>query len=850
MKTIKETLIFGQAIKDTMFIAPQIKADRMRKTLLTILLGLALSGIITFSSRAADAGMVTLRGHVPAVVSQLQAKGNLPADTNLDLAIGLPLRNTEALTNLLQQIYDPASPNYHHYLTTEQFTEQFGPTMQDYQMVINFAKVNGLVVTGTYSNRVVLDVRGKVSDIENTFHVTLHTYQHPTENRTFFAPDAEPSIPAGLPVIGICGLNNYVIPRPAFHKVPVSSLSPKIQPSVGSGPITGTYMGYDFRNAYVPGTVLTGVRQTVALFELDGYYANDILTYEEQAGLTNIPLQNVLVDGYNGSIGANNVEVALDIEMAIAMAPGLSKVIIYEGLNDGDEAIITDMLNRIAADNSARQISSSWLLPDTTTWDQIYLEYAAQGQSFFQASGDNDAFNWNLNFYQQQTDDPYITLVGGTTLSTSGPNGRRTAETVWNWGSGGASGWAEGSGGGISPTYSIPSWQTNINMTANKGSTTARNIPDVALTADNIYVVADNGQEEDVGGTSAAAPLWAGFTALVNQQAANNGLPSVGFINPAVYAIANSTNYSNCFNDITTGNNSSSNSPTLFFATPGYDLCTGLGSPKGTNLINALTLVANTNTITHLSAPLPPYGSALAALNGGNPNGTWELFVQDDAKFNSGSISNGWILTLTTANIVGSAADLALSMTASASNILVGENLTYTIGVTNYGPSASTNIVVSDTLPAGVTVVSTAATQGSVSRGGFNLNNLNWNVGSLSTSAGAQLTLTVQPGNVGPILNYAISKPATPDPNPADDYASVQVTVGVPTPPELTGNFVGANGTFQFTLSGGDGQNEIIEASTNLVNWTPVYTNVSPFTFTDSYAPNYPVRFYRARTSP
>ena len=127
-------------------------------------------------------------------------------------------------------------------------------------------------------------------------------------------------------------------------------------------------------------------------------------------------------------------------------------------------------------------------------------------------------------------------------------------------------------------------------MTANHGSTTRRNIPDVALTADGVYVIADNGVAyPGVGGTSCAAPLWAGFMALINQQAAaGGGLSPVGFINPAVYEIGQSANYSNCFHDITTGNNESPESPTNFVAVAGDDLCTGWGTPTGTNLINAL----------------------------------------------------------------------------------------------------------------------------------------------------------------------------------------------------------------------------------------------------------------------
>jgi uncharacterized repeat protein (TIGR03803 family) len=207
--------------------------------------------------------------------------------------------------------------------------------------------------------------------------------------------------------------------------------------------------------------------------------------------------------------------------------------------------------------------------------DQIYQQYAAQGQTMFQSSGDSGAYAGTI---LAPSDDPNVTVVGGTTLTTSGPSGAWLAESVWS-----------GSGGGISTTFPIPPWQQGVSMSANHGSTAMRNIPDVSCLADIlVWLVAFDGQQGGIGGTSAGAPLWAGFAALVNQQAAASERPSVGFINPAIYAIGQSSGYPLAFHDITNGNNTNSSSPTNFFAVPGYDLCTGWGSPAGSNLINAL----------------------------------------------------------------------------------------------------------------------------------------------------------------------------------------------------------------------------------------------------------------------
>ena len=352
--------------------------------------------------------------------------------------------------------------------------------------------------------------------------------------------------------------------------------------NAGSGP-GGAYAGNDFRAAYAPGVALSGSGQTLALVEFDGYHTDDITYYEKLAGLPKTPLKNVLLNGFSGvgSGSGGELEVALDIEVAIAMAPGLSSLIVYEA---GPTGSWQSMLNRIATDNLAKQISCSWYMPGAPAdpvADQIFKQMAAQGQSFFVASGDLDAYTALIPF---PCDTPFVTLVGGSTLTTTGPGGAWVAETVWNWG---PTSWgALGAGGGISTQYSIPYWQQGLEMTANQGSTTMRNVPDVALVADNVYV-RSAGSDFNVGGTSCAAPLWAAFTALVNEQARTSGGP-VGFLNPALYALSQGTAYPAGFRDTITGNNFSPQSPEKFTAVPGYDLCTGLGTPAGQALIESL----------------------------------------------------------------------------------------------------------------------------------------------------------------------------------------------------------------------------------------------------------------------
>lgn len=820
----------------------------MRKDLSAIGLAMVLTGAAVLSSVAAVPATVTLHGHVPAVVAsgQVQPIGDVDPDTVMNLSIGLPLRNSAILEHLIQEVSDPNSPEHGRYLTPGQFTERFGPTEQDYQTLIDFAQKNNLTVATKHSNRVLLSVKGKVGDIEKAFNIKLHRYNHPTEAREFFAPDREPTVSSALSILRIEGLENYSIPRSASKKLSQAQVS-KLQASgksIGSAP-GGAYMGSDFRNAYIPGSPLTGTGQNVGLFQYDGFFQSDISAYESLIGLANPP--NIVVVPVDGGVPTptpfGNPEVSLDIEMILSMSPGVGTIYVYEAPNG---APYSDVVNRMATDDLAKNLSTSWFifqgLPDPVS-EAIFQEMAVQGQTFFVASGDVDAY-LEGTLIPFPSDSPHVTLAGGTTLTT-GAGASYTSETVWNWDIEFGPGFdGTGSSGGISTTYSIPFWQTNVNFGPPQGSSTMRNVPDVSLTGDNVYVLFGAGQTGVFGGTSCAAPLWAGFTSLINEQALLNGHAPVGFINPAIYNIAaNPSLYTNCFHDIVTENNTWSLSPNLFFAVPGYDLCTGLGSPNGTNLINAL--LTQPAPQVHISPPPPPYGTNMSSVMGGNPNGTWSLFIQDDTPINSGYVSNGWILSLTVADIVGTAADCQVLISPTNSTVLPGQPVTFSLSVTNYGPSTSTNVTIVDNLPPGLTLVSSNATQGTITRSG---STLLWNVGSLAMNAGAGLVVTVQPSTVGTLVDAATVQTGTPDPNPDDASAIATVTVISPTislVPTLSGNH-----TLQISIPGPTnvGLSFVIQANTNLIstNWVNIYTGAPPILFTDPAQNNYRQRFYRA----
>ena len=547
---------------------------------------------------------VTVNGQAPSV-------GRLPANQVLRLVIALPLRNQEELDKLLQDLYDPSSPSYHHFLTVERFTAKFGPTQEDYDAVIGFAKRNGLKVVGTSRNRVNIQVIGTVASIEQAFHVTMGLYQHPTENRAFYAPDREPTPDLAVQLWHISGLDNYSIPRPKFVR-----REAHVQPNAttGSGP-GASFLGSDMRAAYYGGT-LKGSGQSLGLFEFVGTDLADLNTYYSNVGQTNnVPITLLSVDGTSTSClasqGCDDTEQTLDMTQALGMAPGLSSLVMYIGSTD--PAIFNAMATASPL-NAQLSCSWGWSPTDSSTDDPYFQEFAAQGQNLFVAAGDSGAWNSSSSDVYP-ADDVYITSVGGTDLTTSGAAGPWASETAWSDG-----------GGGISPNnFAIPSWQTTAANGCSSCSKTIRNGPDVSANANfTFYVCSDQTTctENYYGGTSFAAPMWAGYLALINQQLAANGKSALGFINPSLYTIGLGSSYSTDFHDITSGSNG-------YSATTGYDLATGWGSPNGNGLINSLAGGGTQNPSFTLSA-LP---SSLTITQGNN--GTSTITVTSQNGFNS-----------------------------------------------------------------------------------------------------------------------------------------------------------------------------------------------------------------------
>jgi subtilase family serine protease len=540
---------------------------------------------------ALDEGpLKVLAGHRSAVLADIAPVGELSGSTNLALTIGLAPRNNPGLQKFLQEMRDPASTNYGRSLTVDQYVERFSPSEADYEAAMDFAKARGLTVTSTYRNRLMFNAKGSAADIEKLFHVRLQLHAHPTENRLFFAPDRDPSVDSRFQVLEVIGLNNFGSPRRLGPKPQSYGTNSSVRYSTaGSGP--GGLVGNDFRNTYAPGVTLNGSGQYIALLQFNPYYPQDITYYAKIAGLANINVTNISVNGFDTSPpatnGVNDLEQTGDIEMAMSMAPAAT-ILVYEG----DEMV--SIFNRMADDGLAKQISCSWGMAYGTAPSQLLINTIntlnAQGQSVFIASGDNGAYApgggvsagaWNTNGYYFNPDSfTNVTICGGTTLKLTAQGGTYQSETTWS-----------GSGGGQSTNFSLPAYQQGISMTANRGSTTLRNVPDVAAVSAGMLITGYGTNAYVIGdGTSYAAPLWAGLMALINEQRADNGLPSFVNLNETLYAIGKGPNYASAFHDITTGNTTNTaQNPTNYFAVQGYDLCTGWGTPKGDNLIRLLS---------------------------------------------------------------------------------------------------------------------------------------------------------------------------------------------------------------------------------------------------------------------
>lgn len=563
--------------------------------------------VVRMSAHANLNQQVLLSGQGVSLVQKVQLLHATDTSQPLSLSIGLQMRNAADFDNLLQQIYDPQSAQYRHYLTPDQFNQLFAPTVDQVQQVVSYLQSQGLSVTSVAPNNLLIDATSSVGQAQQAFHTQINTYR--MGGHTFFANTTPPSIPVSLSslIASINGLDNSVQYHPLYHR---GQLLPQAGPTKGYG-------AKDLEGAYdvgaLHGTNILGDNQTVAVFELDGYQTSDVTQYFQYYNLGNPHITNVLVDGFNGAAGQGALEVSLDIEVVAAMAPHANQIV-YEGPNTTQG--LNDTYNKIVTDNKAQIATVSWGLCERSsgaselqTLDTILKQGAAEGISFFAASGDSGAYDCadSSLAVDSPASDPYVTSVGGTNLQLNG--GVYGSESVWSDSSTiqrGPKG--AGGGGGMSNTFKQPNWQRGSGV-QNQYSDGFREVPDVTADADPntgyaVYCTVPNAGCPgtgwlSVGGTSGSAPLWAGSTALFNQYLQAQGKARLGYANPSLYSLFNSQQPYPAFHDVTNGNN-------LFYAaTTNYDLASGLGSPDIYNMARDLVSGSASGTPTPIPSPTP-----------------------------------------------------------------------------------------------------------------------------------------------------------------------------------------------------------------------------------------------------
>jgi kumamolisin len=521
----------------------------------------------------AESSKVALSGSERAPLSGASLVGPTNPNQLVEISIMLKQRRALHLEDLQGKI-----------LSHDDFASAYGAEPEQIERVKAFARANQLHVVehGDEVARRTVKVQGTVANLEKAFSVTLNDYEHPVGR--FRGRTGAIHIPAELTDViqGVFGLDNRPQAKPHFRFRGISGASDAATPDISYNPPQVAQL-YNFP------TGVTGAGQTIGIIELGGGYEQaDLTNYFQSLGITPPNVTAVSVDnGTNSPTNANSAdaEVLLDIEVSGSVAPGANIVVYFtsntsQGFQDALSTAIHDTTNNPSVISiSWGGPESSWTSQLMTAFDQVAQEGAALGVTITVAAGDDgssDGVSDGSNNADFPASSPNVLACGGTTLVSS--NDAITSETVWNDGSDGGA-----SGGGFSTVFAQPSYQSSL-ATSYPGQT-GRGVPDVACDADpdTGYNILVDGEQGVVGGTSAVAPLWAGLIALLNQQFNTR----LGFINPLIYALAEPNNG---FNDITEGNNGS------YSAGPGWDPCTGLGSPIGTTLATLLTPQTTTPT--------------------------------------------------------------------------------------------------------------------------------------------------------------------------------------------------------------------------------------------------------------
>ncbi len=562
----------------------------------------------TYASRGQAGNSVTVASDVLISSHGDTILGETDPARPITVVLALPSRDPAGAAAFVTAVTTPGSPLFHRYVTPGQYAARFGASSADYTALLAWAKASGLAPGEFFAARTVLPLTGTASSLQAAFGITFHDYRKPS-GEIYYAADRAPRLPAEIAgkVSGVIGLSSYSHFTPLLRRLPQGA-HPNLS---GTGP-GGGFAAADLRSIYDIRPQCCGkASQQIALFEEGGFQPSDITAYRQQMHIPEVPVTARSVDGSNLGINDPGIELeaVLDIDMVLAANPAVKQITVYEDTVGSFQGALIDSLAAMANDDSAQIISISYGQDEAlqtavpiAAENTIFTQMAAQGQAVFVSAGDSGAYGNqppSLNVFDPASQ-PLVTAVGGTTVIT-GPGERYYVEQAWN-----ELGEDLGAtGGGISTVWAIPGYQLVKGVSvakANRGSSTFRNVPDVAIVADPETGVAVysqiNGGWNVIGGTSVGAPLWAGIYSVASGDSNALGWGNLGFANPTLYALEENTTIGANgtiipgFIDVTDGTNGNANlyHKAGFTAGRGYDNTTGLGSLDANNLMIDVTL--------------------------------------------------------------------------------------------------------------------------------------------------------------------------------------------------------------------------------------------------------------------
>ena len=642
------------------------------------------------SSVAAASAVRTLRAvaMAPVLPAHSHVVGDVAPTMLVRGAVALRLRDPSALTRFLDETASPRSTKFHHFLGRGEFAARFGPLPASVAAVRTALHADGVLVTSVSLNHLLVSFRGDAAKVERAFHTGL-VHVRLSDGTLGQATTGAARLPTALAgdVQAVVGLDQLTHEQsgPAVLSRRTRLASATQLPHTGSGgPVAcadalgqqangaltdqQVAASYGLDPLYGAGDLGTG--QTIDVYELEPFLTSDVKGFDEcffgadhTSQLTVTP-----VDGGPGT-GPGSGEAALDVEDVAGVAPGAT-IHVFSGPNMNDPYGPLDTWNAIAIADDARQVTSSWGLCETVLQEgapgvqqvenEIFEQTAAQGQTIFASAGDDgsddcanhgaSAVSANLSV-DDPGSQPYVTSVGGTTIlnPTEPP-----VETVWNNGNDGGAG-----GGGISETWAMAPWQSSVAVpqsgttqacsndpsgdpddfhvagigTTLSSGTPCREVPDVSALADpqTGITIEYAGQWFQIGGTSSATPLWAAMLAEINASSTCHGLTDgVGFADPLLYEVADvPAGYATAFNDVSIGNNDNLGvgGAVDWAAGIGYDLATGLGTPRVTNANGAPGLATQLCTLAAGGGATPPPAVSSLSKQAGGVGGGGSLTI-------------------------------------------------------------------------------------------------------------------------------------------------------------------------------------------------------------------------------